>query len=358
MISHKRRLLVLVKALTAALFVAALVISFNGQGQAHDNKHGFYKQTNLVSDIAGKAGVTDPNLKNPWGLVAGPTTPFWASDNGADKATLYDGAGQIVPIVVNLTSPTGVVFNETTDFVVSKGTASATSRFIFATENGTIAGWNPAVDATNAIVTVDNTTQGAVYKGLANGSDDGHSRLYATNFHAGVVDVFDGNFHQMGSFTDKYLPRGYAPFGIRNMGGLLFVTFALQDAAKHDDVAGASHGFVDIFSTNGHLLKRLISHGGLNSPWGLAIAPEGFGRFSSMLLVGNFGDGRINAFKLSNGAFQGALSDEHGRPLVNDGLWGLSFGNGSRAGSTGTLFFTAGLNDESDGLFGSIDFVA
>ncbi|MBO0796760.1 MAG: TIGR03118 family protein [Ktedonobacteraceae bacterium] len=366
MLFHKHQLLFPLKIIAAALLVATFVISSNGQAQAHNNQHGFYRQTNLVSDIAGKASVTDPNLKNPWGITFGPQTPIWVADNAVGRSTLYQGTGQIVPVVVTVpppagqsdpSAPTGIAFNDSSDFVISNGTTTVSSRFIFATEDGTIAGWSPNLNSPNAITTVDNSAKGAVYKGLASGVDAGHNQLYATNFHAGTIDVFDAQFHWVKSFTDRFLPRGYAPFGIRNINGLLFVTFALQDADKQDDVEGAGHGFVDIFSTDGHLLKRLISHSVLNSPWGLAMAPDGFGRFSSTLLVGNFGDGRINAFKLSNGAFQGTLRDEHGHPLVNDGLWGLSFGNGV-SGATDSLFFTAGLNDEQNGLFGSINFVA
>ena len=246
--------------------------------------------------------------------------------------------------------------------MVSKGGNSGPSLFIFTAEDGTLSGWNPKVDLTNAILTVDNSASGAVYKGLALGSSGSQNFLFATNFNAGVVDVYDANFHWVRSFTDKKLAHTcplsgqcYAPFGIRNIGGLLYVTFALQKPDKHDDMAGPGHGFVDVFNTNGHLLKRLIAHGALNSPWGLALAPSDFGRFSHALLVGNFGNGWSNAFDPDSGAFLGSLKDKHGNPIAIDGLWALTFGNGARAGETDTLFFTAGPNEESHGLFGSIE---
>lgn len=333
----------------------------------------FYTQTNLVSDIAGLAKITDPNLLNPWGIVAGPTSPFWISDNNAGVSTLYTGAGipfpppPAGPLVVHIPAsvssgegalgvPTGVVFNGSGDFVVSAAGKSGASVFIFATEDGTISGWNPTVDRNNAIRVVDNGP-GAVYKGLANASTPWGARLFAANFRAGTVDVFNGHFHQIstpGGFRDERVPAGFAPFGIRVIDGKVFVTYALQNDAKHDDIAGPGNGFVDVFTTNGWLVKRLISHGALNSPWGLALAPDNFGRFSDALLVGNFGDGHINAYDVHSGAFLGQLSDAAGAPIVIDGLWGLSFGNGATAGPTTTLFFTAGINGEADGLFGSL----
>jgi uncharacterized protein (TIGR03118 family) len=260
-------------------------------------------------------------------------------------------------------APTGNVFNGTSDFVVHKNGLSGPSLFIFDTEDGTIAGWNPNVDLTHAVLAVDRSSTGAIYKGLALGSNASGNFLFATNFHAGVVEVFNAQFKLVGSFTDQALfhtcplpNQCYAPFGIQNIGGLLYVTFALQDAAKHDDVAGPGHGFVDVFDTNGHLIKRLASHGPLNSPWGLALAPANFGPFSNALLVGNFGNGHINAFNPQTNAFLGQLRDGGGRPIVIDGLWGLSFGNGGLAGPTNVLFFSAGIADESHGLFGSIKF--
>ena len=337
---------------------------------------GFYQQTNLVSDISGLASVTDPNLVNPWGLSHGPATPWWVSDNGKGVATLYKGDGTPFPVgsplVVTIpppagspagttSAPTGNIFNGTSDFVVTENGVSAPSLFIFATEDGTISGWNRKVDVTNAILEVDNSAAGAVYKGLAMGSVGSSNFLYATNFHAGVVERYDAHFHPAGSFTDSTLSTDcpitgqcFAPFGIRNINGNLYVTYALQKPGKHDDQAGPGNGFVDVFDTSGNLLQRLVSHGTLNSPWGLALAPNGFGRFGKDLLVGNFGDGHINAYKIDTGAFRGQLKDQKGNPITIDGLWALDFGNGALAGPTDTLFFTAGINDEADGLFGSI----
>jgi uncharacterized protein (TIGR03118 family) len=354
--------------------VAALSISLLLAQQATPRAHasqGFYQQTNLVSDLPGVALVTDPHLVNPWGIVHGPTTPFWISDNGMGVSTLYNGTGAPFPVgsplVVTippphgspagtLAAPTGVVFNGTTGFVVSNGTVSGAALFIFATEDGTISGWNRNVDVHNAILEVDKSP-GAVYKGLAMGSNSSGTFLYATNFRAGTVDVFDSQFHQVslsGSFTDPNLLPGYAPFGIANINGNLYVTYALQNAAKHDDVAGPAHGFVDIYDTNGHLIRRLATRGRLNSPWGLAMAPANFGRFSNDLLVGNFGDGRINAVDPATGDFLGQLRDANNNPITINGLWGLDFGNDANAGPSTTLFFTAGLNDEANGLFGSL----
>src|SRR2546429_9996537 len=259
----------------------------------------FYEQHNLVSDGAVPADLVDAALVNAWGLVASGTSPWWVADNGADLSTLYNGnTGAKQALTVSVPgAPTGVVFNGGTGFAVSNGTATAPARFIFATEEGTILGWSPAVALTQAVVAVDNAAGGAVYKGLAIASTAAGDRLYAANFHAGTVDVFDAGFHQLlGGFTDADLPPGYAPFGIRLLGGTIYVTYALQDADKHDDVTGEGHGFVNSFDTEGHWLRRVASRGRLNSPWGVALAPADFGAVSGGLLVGNFGDGHINAF--------------------------------------------------------------
>ena len=367
-VSSRPRLLALGAALAAALAL------FGAQAAPRAfASQGFYQQTNLVSDIPGLAAVHDPNLVNSWGIVHGPATPFWIADNGTGVSTLYNGAGTPfppppgTPIVVTIpppkgspagtvAAPTGVVFNGTSGFVVSKGAASGPARFIFSTEDGTISGWNPGVDPTHAIL-IEPTPADAVYKGLAIGSNASGTFLYATNFRAGTVDVYNAQFHQVsltGSFADPNLLPGYAPFGIATIGGNLYVTYALQNAAKHDDVAGPAHGFVDVFDTNGNLIKRLVTRGRLNSPWGLALAPANFGRFSNDLLVGNFGDGRINAVDPQTGDFLGQLRDASNRPITIDGLWGLEFGNDGNAGPSTTLFFTAGINDEADGLFGSL----
>src|SRR5437667_628192 len=250
----------------------------------------FYAQHNLISDGAVQADIVDPALVNAWGLVASATSPWWVADNGTDSSTLYNGnTGARLGLRVGVAgAPTGVVFNGGAGFVVAKGTASGPARFIFATEDGTILGWNPGVAATQAVVAVDRSSAGAVYKGLAIASTATGDRLYATNFHAGTVEVYDANFHAVpGGFMDRTLPSGYAPFGIRNLGGTIYVTYALQDADKHDDVAGVGHGFVNAFDPGGHLLRRVASRGRLNSPWGLALAPADFGQFGGNLLVGH-----------------------------------------------------------------------
>jgi uncharacterized protein (TIGR03118 family) len=325
-----------------------------------------FLQTNLTSDIRGLALNFDPNLVNPWGLTAGARGPFWVSDNNAGVSTLYNGQGQAQSLVVSIPqpdgtpggTPTGVVNNSSPDFVVSEGTGPAgPAAFIFATEDGTISGWNPGVDLNNAVLMVDNSGAGAVYKGLAIGQDpDGRNLLYAANLGEGTIDVFDRNFHDTtvgGTFTDPNLPAGYVPFNIQNINNKLYVTYALQDDTHTGDVAGPGNGFVDVYDTNGHLMQRLISNGPLNSPWGVALAPSNFGDFSNDLLVGNFGDGHINAFT-PGGTFLGPLKDPHGNPIVIGGLWALRFGNDGAAGSSKTLFFTAGIDHENHGLFGEI----
>lgn len=372
-IPGRLRLLAAVILLTLALLVAVPIAVF---AKADTGSQGFYQQTNLVSDLDGVAKFKDAHLVNAWGLVHGPATPWWISDNGAGVSTLYDGNGNAFPppptgpLVVTipppasappgtLAAPTGVVFNGTSGFVVSKGSNSGASRFIFSTEDGTISGWNPAVDPTHAVLAVDRSAvgAGAVYKGLAIGSTKDGTFLYATNFRFGKIEMFDANFHLVSSFTDQQLPVGYAPFGIQSIGGNLYVTFALQDAAKHDDVAGQGHGFVDVFSTSGQLMRRLISHGQLNSPWGLALAPASFGIFSNDLLVGNFGNGRINVYDPNTGERLGQLKSQAGDPIVIDGLWALEFGNDAIAGPSNVLFFTAGIDGEMHGLFGKIQSV-
>lgn len=333
-----------------------------------------YTRTNLVSDIAGVANFTDPKLVNAWGIAASPTSPFWIADNGTGFSTLYTGQGIAQALVVTIptppnakagavASPTGIVFNGSSDFVVSSGGKSGTSRFIFDTEDGTISGWSPTVDGTHAILAVnhsgpglsaDRTPLGAVYKGLAIGNNGSANFLYATNFRDATVEMYNGQFQLVKKFTDANVPAGFAPFGIRNINGQLFVTYAKQDAKKHDDVAGPGNGFVDIFDLNGNLLKRFASEGTLNSPWGLALAPASFGMFGTALLVGNFGDGRISAFDISTGNALGQLKDPFGNLLTINGLWSLSFGNDHNAAPSSTLFFTAGIADEAHGLFGQI----
>jgi uncharacterized protein (TIGR03118 family) len=265
-----------------------------------------------------------------------------------------------VPLVVGIPGgePTGQVFNPTSGFVVQSGMSSGPARFIFASESGNITGWNPNVPppAPSTQAQPAAHTPDAIYKGLAMASSGGQPYLYATDFHHNRIDVFDSSFMPAtlpGDFTDPGLPAHFAPFGIQAFGDTLLVTYAMQDATAHDDVAGPGNGFVDVFTSSGHFVRRLISRGELNSPWGLAIAPSGFGTFSHALLVGNFGDGTIHAYDPQTGHFLGTLRGKDGQPIENDGLWGLRFGNGV-AGEPRTLLFTAGLNDENDGLFGAI----
>jgi uncharacterized protein (TIGR03118 family) len=355
--SNAARKLILVLAVIAAINLPTVLAVRDG-----------YIQHNLVSDLAKMAERTDGNLINPWGISSSPTGPLCISDNNAGVATFYFGNGrpfpkQNSPLVVSIPPPTGAsgagtptgnVFNDTTDFVIHEGTRSAPARFIFATEDGTLAGWNPEVDATAAILAKDESSTGAVYKGLARGANSKGNFLFATDFHNGFVAMFDKGFKLVNTFTDGSIPPGFAPFGIRNIGGLLFVTYAKQKPPdNHDDQSGAGNGFIDVFDTTGKLVRAFAAHGTLNSPWGLVMTGD-FGKFSHALLVGNFGDGRINAFDFSSGAFLGQLDDQHGNPITISGLWGLNFGNGFEGGNSNVLFFAAGINDESDGLFGTL----
>ena len=348
---------------------AALVLASTATANADDHHGGStvaVTQTNLVSDEVGEAPLVDPNLINPWGMSFGTgatATPVWVSDNGADVSTLYKGATTPpsftkVPLTVSIPggAPTGQVFNgSTTDFVVHSGAASGAAKFIFDSEAGWITGWNPNVPAANSTqATPAVQVPDAVFKGLALATKDGANFLYAADFHHGTVDVFDSTFTRQqwsGAFRDKHIPDGYAPFNIALLNGNLYVTYAKQDAAKHDDVAGAGHGFVDVFSTGGHLLNRLVSRDGLNSPWGLAIAPSSWGALAGSLLVGNFGDGRIHAYDSTSGHALGVLRDASGQKITIDGLWGLLPGNGVAADPQ-SLIFSAGPDGESHGLVG------
>ena len=314
----------------------------------------------LVSDQPGVAPNTDPNLVNAWGLTSSPTSPWWVSDNGTDKSTLYRGSDGMpfplgAPLVVNVhNAPTGTVFNPTTGFVLPTG---GKALFLFDTEEGKVLGWNGA-QGTDAVVVAD-LGDGAIYKGLAIADTVAGPRLYAADFHNAKVDVFDGSFGLVpdSGFVDPGLPRGYAPFGIQTIGDRVFVSYAKQDADAADEIAGQGKGFVDAYDTAGNLLARVAQHGQLNAPWGLTIAPDGFGRFTGDLLVGNFGDGQINAYEeMGNGHFahRGELRDESGKSLTIDGLWALEVGQGGNNGPAGTLFFTAGPDDETHGLFGQI----
>lgn len=352
------------------------------------------KQVNAVPTLVDSNGIThvakffDPNLVNPWGIATSSGSPFWISDNGASVSTLYNTAGTPQSLVVSIPTPgdplgasgtpTGTVFNTASAqgaFKISGVNAggmavTAPAVFLFATEDGTILGWNPGVNPIGfdpakagkyAIIAVNNSP-GAVYKGLAIATDsDGTTRLYAANFRGGSVDVFNNAFqpaHSIEAFADPALPRGYAPFNIVpiavNDVTRLFVTYALQDEDKKDDVAGESHGIVNTFHLDGSMQQRFAQHGQLNSPWGVALAPAGFGALGGTLWIGNFGNGHIDAYDPITGEFINKVRDSHGQAIVIDGLWAIRVGNGGNGGLANTLYFTAGVNDEQDGLFGSI----
>jgi uncharacterized protein (TIGR03118 family) len=348
--------------LYGALAFAAAVMVAAALGGSASGAANVYTQTNLVSDQPGMAKNLDPDLVNAWGLTALRGSPWWVADNGTAVSTLYLADGSKVPLTVQVPNdPTGAVSNAGPNFQVSNGTTSKSAIFIFATEEGKILGWNPAVSPTSAVVAVDESGARDVFKGLAIASTSAGDRLYATDFRHGRVDVFDGNFGAVntpGAFVDPKIPDGYAPFGIQNIGGTMYVTYAKQDPFAHDDVAGQGHGFVDRFDTAGTFLGRVATHGQLNSPWGLAMAPAGFGAFGGDLLVGNFGDGQISAFAPQpDGSFLlvGQLRTSDNKVLSIDGLWSLQFGHGTlNNGPTSTLFFTAGPDGENHGLFGTI----
>jgi uncharacterized protein (TIGR03118 family) len=370
---------------TLALSVTVAIADDGGDFREHRNA---YAVTNLVSDTAALGGqVIDPNLKNAWGVAFTPAgSPFWIADNANGLSTLYDGDGTIVPLVVTIpcpptagqgsscpqfSSPNGLVWNPTTStttgFLVPLTGKVAT--FIFGSEDGTISAWTGGLTPPDdAVLAVNNSTNpsarlGAVYKGLAVGVNAKGVFLFATNFRAGTVEVYapapagsTTGFYVPattdGGFQDPKMPQGYAPFGIQNINGDLFVTYAKQNAAKHDDVAGQGNGFVDVFDTDGHLLRRFASRGTLNAPWGVARASFAFGEFSGKILIGDFGDGKINVFD-NDGTFVDHLRDTDGKPILIDGLWTLTLGGGAKS-SSDTLYFTAGPNGETDGLFGTI----
>ena len=342
----------------STLFLAAVALVLVTPAVARPPAPNSYVVHNLVSDGSIAADHMDANLVNAWGIARSATSPWWVADNGTDRSTLYNGSGTPQSLVVSVPgAPTGTVFNGGASFVVTKGAASGPARFLFASEDGTISGWNPAVAPTQAVIAVNNSAVGASYKGLAIASTAAGAFLYAADFHNAHVDVFDGSFHPVstaGGFVDPDLPSGFAPFGIQNLQGLIYVAYAQQDADAGDEVAGPGLGFVSVFDADGHFLARVASGGPLNAPWGLAIAPAGFGRFSGNLLVGNFGDGRINAYDLATFEGKGHLKTPDHKPLAIDGLWGIGFGNGANAGPATTLFFAAGPDEESHGLFGSI----
>jgi uncharacterized protein (TIGR03118 family) len=344
---------------------AALLLSMAAPVSAHEREdENEYIVHKLVSDVPGRAAITDPNLVNGWGITASAMSPWWVSNNGTETSTLYNGTGARfplppgTPLVVSVPgAPTGTVFNIAgTGFTVTSGAVTGPSHFLFATEAGTVLGWPGGSSAAAGYKALD----GAIYKGLAIGGDTTSGfHLFATDFHNGKIDVLDSNFvlqHWAGAFTDPHLPAHYAPFGIQNLGGRIFVTYAKQDSVAKDEVDGQGRGFVSVFGADGTFQGRVATRGALNAPWGLAWAPADFGTFGGDLLVGNFGDGRIHAYAWTghHWVFRGTLRNERERPIVIDGLWGLGFGNGVNSGPTDTLYFAAGPNHEAHGLFGSI----
>jgi uncharacterized protein (TIGR03118 family) len=343
-----RALLVLALVVGAALVVVAPL------GAAKETT---YSVVPLVSDQPGVAPVTDPDLVNAWGLVSGPTTPWWVADNGTNKSTLYRGSdGAKQGLVVGVAgAPTGTVFNSTAGFLLPTG---GKALFLFDTESGLVRAWN-AAQGTTAIVVKDRSDVGAVYKGLAIADTPSGPRLFAADFHNRRIDVFDSSFTLVpnSGFEDPALPKRFAPFNVQVIGNRVFVAYAKQDADAEDELAGQGRGFVDVYDLSGNLLGGIEGHGQLNAPWGLALAPASFGTFGGDLLVGNFGDGRINAYReASPGVFvhDGKIRGADNRPLVIDGLWALQFAQGGNNGTPGQLFFTAGPDDESHGLFGRI----
>ncbi|CAE6746157.1 MULTISPECIES: TIGR03118 family protein [Paraburkholderia] len=357
-----KSVLTVFSAVVSAAALTSLVACGGSSGSINSQS---FTSSVLVSDGAVSAPHTDPNLKNGWGVAFNPKGFVWVADNGTSVATLYDGNGVPQSLVVSIpngtsgtANPTGIVFNGTTDFTVTQGGKSGVGAFIFSGEGGTITAWAPAVAPTNAIVMFDGGSAGAVYKGLALASNGTANFLYATDFHNNRIDVFDTNFAKVampGKFQDATLPAGFAPFGIQAIGSKLFVTYAKQDAAAHDNVDGSGLGFVDVFDTSGNLLQHFASAGPLNAPWGVAQAPGNFGRFSGDILVGNFGDGTINAFDPASGQSLGTINLSNGTTFVQPGLWGIAFGNGLDNQPTNTLFFAAGPNDEANGVYGRID---
>ncbi|SAL03669.1 hypothetical protein AWB81_06473 [Caballeronia arationis] len=348
----------------------ATLVSCGGGGGSSSNSSGTsspssFTATALVSDGAVSAPHADPNLKNGWGVAFNPKGFVWVADNGTNVATLYDGNGTPQSLVVTIpdgtngeAAPTGIVFNGTQSFTVTQNGKSGVAAFIFAGEGGTITAWAPAVGPTNAFTMYDDRTGGAVYKGLALAASNGNNFLYATDFHNNKIDVFDTNFTKVtmpGGFKDPAIPAGFAPFGIQQVGTNLFVTYAQQDAAKHDDVAGTGLGMVDVFDTAGNLKQHFATGAPLNAPWGIAQAPSNFGAFSGAILIGNFGDGTINAFDASSGRSMGTLNSPNGSAIIEHGLWGIAFGNDLNNQPSNTLFFAAGPNDEADGVYGRID---
>ena len=351
-----RPLRLLASTITSVLClgVAGLAIAQNGPPQ-------HYEQTNLVSDVPGLAPVTDARLVNPWGLARSATSPWWVANQGTGLSTLYNGVGAVQALVVTVPSapgatppsaPTGIVFNSVAaDFLVAPGQPA---RFIFATLNGTISAWSSGA---NAVIKVPNLT-GAAYTGLANGSVNGANFLYAANYAGGRIDVFDRTYAPVApandAFQDPAVPEDFTPFNVQNIDGLLYVTYAKRDPSTIDQSHGPGKGFVSVFTTAGVLQQRLQWGAWFNAPWGVALAPEDFGGFSGMILVGQFGSGKIAAFDRDTGEFRGLMRDGTGRSIAIERLWALSFGNGAAAGPANALYFTAGIEEETHGLFGTL----
>jgi uncharacterized protein (TIGR03118 family) len=329
---------------------------------------GTVQQTNLVSDgSVAAANPPDPNLLNSWGISHSPTSPFWISDNGAGVATLYNTTGAKVPLTVTIPAPAGVTgpsapdgqaFNGTPGFVVTKNGKSGPALFLFSTEDGTIAGWSPAVDPTNAVLAVDNSGggKGAVYKGMTLFTDSSGTYLLAANLRAGKVEVYDSTFHKVRSFRDERIDKDFGPFNVQVLAGAIYVTYAKKTADGHDDVGGVGNGFVEQVDIFGTRLRHVHDRDDLNSPWGLAIAPASFGHFAGALLVGNFRDGKVHVFERAHLKDIGALETSPGQALAIDHLWGLIVGNGAAGGDATKVYFTAGPNNEQNGLFGSLTY--
>jgi uncharacterized protein (TIGR03118 family) len=348
------------------LFASATLSIVAGAADAEQ----FYRNTPLVSNGGLHARVFDRHLVNAWGIAFNPTGFAWVNSADGNVAVLYDGNGQPSPqpqrLIVAVPgpdaskgNPTGIVFSGGTDFVVSKGGVSGPARFIFATEQGNLAGWAPNVDINHAVFVPKGAqdTDESSYKGLALSGNGTTHLLYAANFLQRRIDVFDGTFKKVelpaNRFVDPHVPSNFAPFGVQAINGDIYVTYAKQAEGGDEEAHGPGLGYVDVFDPDGRLIRRVATRGALNAPWGLALAPDSFGKFAGALLVGNFGDGTINAFA-RNGTLLGSLRGPDGNKLRIDGLWGLQFGNGILAQKTNALFYAAGPNDETSGLFGVI----
>ncbi len=336
---------------------------------------GTAKQTNLTSDGSVTAAFTDTNLVNPWGVAFASTGPWWVSDNHTGVTTVYDGTGAKYPsgspLVVTIpapagvtgpSSPTGQIYNATSGFAVTKAGKTGAPLFVFVTEDGTISGWAPSVDFGHAVIAVDKSASGAVYKGIAQVSSTAGTALMVTNFHSGMVEIYDskykltGQFRDTGTATVPAIPANYSPYNVAALNGHIYVTYAKADKLKHDNVGGAGFGYVDEVTAAGALVRRIASNGKLNGPWGLAIAPATFGHLAGSLLVGNFSSGKISAYRLRDGLFLSELHAATGGSVRIDGLWALSPGNGGLAGDPNKIYFTAGPVGETHGVFGNLTF--